>query len=176
MDGYAFILGADEYIYNSDLNSLSSWTAGNRIRKQIRSDVPVGLMKFKNQILACGQDSGEVFVNQGNPSGSPLSVVKGAAFSIGLGKMAEAAYNIGQTHYSVELDNRLYFIGRRSATAEAQSLFVYDGQTFEQVGNDSVDRILGDADTLYWVGVVNIYSKTAIAIHLTAPGGGLKDG
>lgn len=165
MDGYAFIMGNDEYVYNSDLNSLSAWTAGNRIRKQIRSDVPVGLMKFKNQILACGQESGEIFVNQGNPSGSPLSVVKDRAFSIGIGKMAEAAQSLGQTHYSVELDNRLYFIGRRSATTEAQSLFVYDGQTFEQIGNDSVDRIIGDANPM-WIGVVNVYSKTAIAIDL----------
>ena len=66
MDGYAFIMTSGGDIYNSDLSSISAWTSTNFISAQNSTDQGVGLMRYKNLILAFGTESCEMFWNAGN--------------------------------------------------------------------------------------------------------------
>lgn len=83
MDGYVFIGTTDGKIYNSDLNSVTSWGAANFISANISTDPGVGCFKFKNKIGFFGTSSLEFFINSGNTSGSVLSREAGSAASIG---------------------------------------------------------------------------------------------
>jgi hypothetical protein len=114
LDGFAFQLTSANKIVNSDLNSLSSWTATNYTTKQIQQDEPAGLAKFKNMILAFGNSSVEGFYNAGYATASPLESIKQIACGIGLG--VAAPFNkggVGTRHYYTTLGDKMYFVGRK---------------------------------------------------------------
>lgn len=77
MDGYLFIMDATKRVYNSDLNSVTSWSATSYITASMRPDSSVGLVRHKNYIVAFGTASVEFFENAGNAVGSPLRRVSG---------------------------------------------------------------------------------------------------
>src|SRR5258706_13540460 len=117
IDGFAFILTDLNLIVNSDTNSLANWTASNFLAKQIRQDRAVGLMRLGNQLLACGDETSEVFFNNGNTTGSPLGRLAHLHARIGLvptvGVISTTTAR-GGTHYYATIEKRLYFVGRRS--------------------------------------------------------------
>lgn len=73
MDGYAFVMDTTGRIYNSDLNSITSWTSDNYTAAQMYPDLGIGLARYKNQLVAFGRETIEFFYNAGNETGSPLS-------------------------------------------------------------------------------------------------------
>lgn len=83
LDGFIFVMTADGKVYNSDLNSVTSWTASGFISASISTDVGLGCIKHKNTIAAFGSDSIEFFQNTGNPAGSPLSSAPQLASNVG---------------------------------------------------------------------------------------------
>lgn len=137
LDGYMFVLDrTSKAIYNSDLNSLANWTASNYITKQIKQDTSIGLIKFGKQILAFGNESVEGFVNNGNPTGSPLISAPQLSSNVGL-ILNQAAYG----HYYAQVKDKIYFRGR-IGTATQHSVIAYNGQTFEKVSTPAIDKIL----------------------------------
>lgn len=163
MDGYLFALDNMNRIYNSDVNSLANWTPDNFITKQIRQDVPLGLMRFKNQILACGEKTTEVFVNNGNPSGSPLSTSNDLQAAVGIIDPLQSY--AGKTHYYATLENFLYFIGRDGGSEQSMGLFAYNGSTFQRVSTPFIDAMLSSNDP-YSVNLVSFQGQNAIAIAM----------
>lgn len=83
MDGYAFIMTSTGRIYNSDLNSITSWNASNYLTANAFPDGGVGLLRYKDRIVAFGKISTEFFTNAGNASGSVLLGSSGANIKIG---------------------------------------------------------------------------------------------
>jgi hypothetical protein len=75
MDGYAFIGTKQGGLYNSDLNSITSWNALSVISAIQYPDQGMNIVRYKNFILFFGEDSTEFFTNvnynQGG-AGSPL--------------------------------------------------------------------------------------------------------
>lgn len=177
IDGYALIMESNGGIYNSALNSLSSWPAINFIKRNTYYDEPVGLARFGPQILAFGSNSVEGFVNAGNPTGSPLQRVQGLSKSIGMGHTAvQSTLGQGRTNYYTILGNRMYFVGRDSGGVSDQSLFAYDGQGYEKIQSGALNRALSEIDSgntepsLYSVNKFSFLGRSAVAIQLTAPG------
>lgn len=167
MDGYAFIAANDNYIYNSDLNSLSSWTAGNRIQKQIQLDAMVGLVKRGSMLLAFGGETVEAFVNAGNPSGSPLKRIP--QFSdqrIGLEWLTFSSP--GARHYYTQLGTRVYFVGRDGGARFSLGVFAFDGERFEKVSTSFIDKFLSESFYTH-ISTFAFYGRTAIAISLNLP-------
>ena len=162
MDGYAFILdGATGRIHNSDLNSLSAWGDTSYITKSILSDRMSGLCHFGSHIIAFGTNTAEVFVNAGNPSGSPLQRVKDLAADVGL-------IDSRQNRYYAIVNRTLYFVGREAGNSESVGLFSYNGQTFSKISSPVLNRILGaGTQPLFAVCKVGFSGKTAIALKLT---------
>lgn len=142
MDGYAFILESQNRIFNSDLNSLANWTATSFLTKQIVQDVPVGLAKLNNQILAFGQETVEMFYNAGNAVGSPLSPIRHLHQRIGLVAPIQTADEKG--HYYAVSGNKLYFVGRNTVGKSSVGVFSYDGSAFSKVSTSYIDEIIGE--------------------------------
>jgi hypothetical protein len=84
LDGYLFLAKAGTGdIYNSDLNSPASWTAGSFISSEIYPDDIQALVKINNYILAIGTHGSEYFYDAANATGSPLARYDGQVIPFG---------------------------------------------------------------------------------------------
>ena len=129
MDGFAFILDTNGDLWNSDLNSITSWTATGYIPAGIYPDKGVAAIRWKRFIIAFGAQSMEFFRNAGNSSGSPLSRVEELAQKVGA-ISADAISEIG--------DN-VFFVG--PAPEGGLSLFQFDG-SLSRVSNPEIDALM----------------------------------
>lgn len=168
MDGYAFVLGADNFIYQSDLNSLANWTSDNKIPRSMSVDVALGLARLRNQLLSFGEDTCEVYTNTGNPSGSVLSRSTTVHRNIGLGQIAVPQTGTGRTHYYTTIGDRLYILARSPYGGFTNQLWTYDGATFEKVSGNYEDKMLSQGG-VYSINRVNFAGQQAVAIQMTAP-------
>ncbi len=168
LDGYAFIMTLDNYIVNSDLNSLSSWTANNKIQKTIKQDYPAGLAKLGQIILAFGTETVEGFVNAGNPSGSPLQRRPDITADIGLAYNSGFDNVVGRRHYTAVLNKKLFFVGNQDVTGiRSIAVFAFNGASFDKVSTPAVDKILAGASSqISHIQKIAFYGKEAISIWL----------
>ena len=82
LDGFTCIMTTDGKIWASDVNSVTAWTANNYDTASSYPDQGVGLVRFKNIIMAFGKESCEFWQNAGlNPF--PLQRSKGQTMKIG---------------------------------------------------------------------------------------------
>jgi hypothetical protein len=157
LDGYALVSTRNR-VYNSDLNSLSSWGANSYIARQVTQDIGTGLAKFGSQIISFGTSTMEVFRNAGNPTGSPLEAVPQLAKDIGL----PSTIVTGQRHYYTTVENKLYWRGNPAG------VYAYNGETVEKVSNLAIDKILSERQH-YFVGRISFQGQRAVAIGLDLP-------
>lgn len=171
MDGYAFVLDHTNKIYQSDLNNISSWAASNFFQRIITADQPAGLARLKNQLLAFGQESVEVFYNAGNATGSVLGRLPHLHAKIGL---SDSPATSGTSHYYCIVNDRLFFIGKEAGRTGAggavysknTSLFMFDGNRFEKIDHPMINKVLS-SNPIYGVYSVSINSQIAVALALT---------
>lgn len=173
MDGFAFIMDGNSRIYNSDLNSLSSWAATNYIAKQIQSDGTGGLAQLGNQIIAFGAETMEVFYNAGNATASPLEAVKQKMQRCGVYVSGGSfAYD-----YYATVGRRIYFRGIRSPGSGVGNygvgLFAYDGDRIEKISTPFIDAIVNDGvasgNAIVNVQAASFAGMEAIAFALDLP-------
>lgn len=129
LDGYLFLIKADTGdIYNSDLDTPSSWTAGNYVTAEINADNLLALAKIKNYLAAFGTEGIEFFYDAANTSGSPLG-------------RNESYYQPVTLISSIEpIGDTLYFIGRHKQGLPRA--FALDGNNLQEISNDWVNRYL----------------------------------
>ena len=132
MDGYIFTASGTK-IYNSALNSVTSWDASNFITANISTDNINSIVKIKNRIVVMSSDSIEFFFNAGNSSGSILSSDKDSVILTG-----------GSSNYS-QNNNYLFFIGTIQPTPGVYSL--RDGQ-LNKISTPPIDRAVAAAGFL----------------------------
>lgn len=84
LGGYLFLAksGTND-IYNSDLNTPTSWQAGNFISAESQADVVTSLVRSGDYVMAIGSLSVEYFYNAGNATGTPLAKHRSAGFNFG---------------------------------------------------------------------------------------------
>lgn len=159
LDGFPFIMDSRNRIYNLDVNSLSSMSASNFIIKSIAYDAPRGLAKLGNQIIAFNRESFEVFVNAGNPAGSPLKRVPGLEKKFGL----SVTNTVDVRNYYAVINGRLYWVDNPMDT-----VYSYDGSNVEKVSNESIGRYLQDNGGVhYGLFRMSIGSQYALVVSLT---------
>ena len=83
IDGYGLIATQGGLLYNSDLNSVTAWSALGFLSANQETDSGVGLARYKAQILFFGAASIEYFYNAGNATGSPLTRISKAVSGVG---------------------------------------------------------------------------------------------
>jgi hypothetical protein len=115
MDGFSFIMSTDGRLWNSDLNSVTSWTALGVVSANSYPDAGVGCIRYKNTILAFGSQSMQPFYNAGNATGSPLQRIDNATVKVG----AINADSIG------EISDTIFFVG--SSPQGGTTVYQYDG-------------------------------------------------
>lgn len=165
IDGFGLIAdNTAKAIYNSDLNTLSAWSADNYLAKQIVQDDTQGLARLGQQLICFGTETAEVFFNRGYDVGSPLGRLPEYFSRIGLDSQIVAGY----THYYATLQNRIYFVGREAASISLGA-YMYDGAKFEKVSTPAIDAILTEnSGSNFSVNKITFSGKEAIAFALDA--------
>ena len=119
MNGYAFIMTKNGRIYNSDLNSLSSWS-GSFINAGLQNDLGVGLARYKDTIVAFSQNSIEFFRITDNPSGTPLvSIPSYGIANMGCASGTDSSTNWQSGHTYFEDTDTVYWISTRASMGPA---------------------------------------------------------
>ena len=175
MDGYGFIAdSATNRIQNSNLNTISTWPAENFITKQATADAIRGIAKFKNRILAFGNNTVEVFYNAGL-SPAPLAPIKTMTEYIGI---LGGGWGGDRGEYYTICNGIMYFIGVQSyaGTNANPSLMSFNGERFEKVSPPYIDKYIQDRNTTSFAGravysIESIYfnGQVAVAINNTFP-------
>lgn len=157
MDGYLFVATRNR-IYNSDLNSTSSWVATSYITPGIVQDIGTGLGRLGGQIIYWSTANMQVFRNAGNATGSPLEAVPELTKDIGM----PSTIVTGMRHYYTTIEGRLYWRGYPNG------VYAYDGGKVEKVSNPSIDAILSERQH-YFVGRTTFNGQRAVVIGLDLP-------
>lgn len=178
LDGYAFQMESRNRIYNSDVNTITSWGASSYITKGIEQDIPVGLARLGRVILGFGIETVEGFYNAGN-SVSPLGRIPQLSKKIGLGYTniswagTTGEPNVGKRSYYAIVGGRLYFVGveNNPRAKPGVAVFAFDGSSFNRVSTPAIEKILFDRESadVSNVGTFNIEGKQAVAIALNRP-------
>ncbi len=131
LDGFIFIGTSTGRIYNSDLNSITSWSSTGWTSVNMQADGSVALSKFKNQVVAFGRNHIEFFYNAGNPSGSPLGRTEQAMISVG-------SYS---TDNIVPFRDRIFFIGQDTGYENA-GIWMLEGFQSKRLSSIPLTRML----------------------------------
>ena len=131
MDGYVFYATDDGNINNSDLNSVSVYSASGRLPVQQSPDASVAVAVQKNNVLVLGTNSKEVFHNAGLATGSPLA------------RTAQYAERIGclDQRSLTQIEDDIYFV----STPYEGDVGVYRIRNLmaTKVSTPAVDKIIG---------------------------------
>lgn len=171
MDGFAFVLTKGGQIYNSDLNSLSAWTATAFQSAQSIPDNGVGLARYKNLIVAFGTLSIEFFQNAGTTP-SPLVPIGNAVRHVGALGQSDASHKC-----IMSVADSVYFIGQ---DLESGTLGVYrlNGYTPEKISNAAIDKFLTeqmDSGTPPGIaGAFPMHGMTHVLLEVAAAGGSIR--
>lgn len=134
LDGYLFVGTTDNRIYNSDLNTASSWAATSFISCNDTPGQLLWLAKIRNYLIAFKQYSIEFFEDTGNPApGSPLTSAKSLNRKIGLASRGSVQ----------EVADGIIFLGI-SPGGKIQ-VYKLDKETLslKPISNQFIDQVLG---------------------------------
>lgn len=132
MNSTTYVMTNQGEIVNSDLNSITSWNGLGTIQAISYPDNGSGLVRYKNYILAFGEDSMEFFQDVGNPS--PVSPLQ---------RMDQAFIKFGAIHAKaiIALDDTVYWLARSSSGATG--MWKLDGFTPVKLTSVVEDQQIG---------------------------------
>lgn len=131
MDGYLFYCADDGNIWNSALNSITSYAAADYKAADMSPDAPVAVARTKNVVIVLGTGSLQGFYNNGYASGSPLE------------RSAQTFRRIGALGQSsvTTLEDDIYFVG--SSNYGDVQVWRLREFTPQKVSTPTVDKIIG---------------------------------
>lgn len=115
MDGYAFIMDTTGALWNSTINTVTTWAALNFVTANAYPDKGIGCVRYKNQIMAFGSESIQFYYNAGLPVGSPLQRIDTATVRVGAINSDSIA----------RISDTVFFVG--SSDQGGCSVYKYDG-------------------------------------------------
>jgi hypothetical protein len=155
LDGYHFIMCTDGTIWHSDVNSLANWTSTATITAQEYPDAGVGLLRYKNMVVAASKASVEFFVNAGNAAGAVLNRVSHMASRLGC---------INQ-HCLVEFGDTFCMAGIKDG---ARGVFMFSGGEFKKISSIEIDWALENvANTDPRINILYSWGKHYLGVQLT---------
>lgn len=156
LDGYTFLMDTTGQVWNSDLNSISSWN-GNFIQANMKPDAGIGVARYKDQIVALGISSIEFFEDAGNPVGSPLQRTPQGYINIGV---------VNQNAY-VEIEDTIAFIG--TTEQSTIGLYMLDGLQAKRFSTPTIESLLSMSNpTSFWLNAIKLVGRTFIVIVSTS--------
>jgi hypothetical protein len=148
MDGYTFQMDTRGAIHNSDLNTISSWTATGNINANLYPDKGIGCIRWRQYIVGFGSETMEFFYNAGNATGSPLTRIPNMAQRIGA-VHADAITTISDT---------VFFCG--STSQGGLAIYSFDGQV-ARISPPEIDTVL----LLAGAGNIKLTSLLDLGLH-----------
>lgn len=148
--GWAFFQTPDSGLINSDLNSLSSYSALGVIQTNQSSDRGIGVMRLGDKIVSFGTKSVEFFDVVGHPPpASPLKLIP----SMGL--------NVGalSSNALISVEDNLIWIS--SSLAGMFDLMMYSRAGLRRVSNPEISKLISTALTINTTGVGFEAGKTS---------------
>ena len=128
MDGYACIMTTDGKLWASDLNSVTSWTATSFGSANSFPDKGIGCIRYKQYVMAFGQQSIEFFYNAGQ---TPFPLQKSPTMTVKVGCVsADAITSVSDT---------VFWCG--STPQGGLSIFKYDGGV-QRISTPAIDGIM----------------------------------
>jgi len=131
LNGYIFVCVNGD-IYNSDLDIPDSWNTSDFISTEIFPDNIVALAKYKNYLVALGQNTIEFFYDAANTSGTPLARQEGILHNIGC---------VGQAMVT-DIEDKVFWISQTSS----QNYSIWTLEKFEakKISTPEVDTWLSN--------------------------------
>ena len=93
MDGYLFQGTRNGRIYNSRINSISSWPIDGFLTADTHAGELEAVYKQRDQIIGLTKNRTEFFFNNGNPSGSPLLRIDQNTIPVGIASKQSLAWS-----------------------------------------------------------------------------------
>lgn len=134
MDGYLFQAQPNGRIWNTDINTTSSWAATSFLTADTFGGDLEAIYVQKDQIIAFTKNRIEFFFNNGNPTGSPLLRIDQNTLGFGLASKASLAWS-GET---------ACFVSENSANGDGgRSVYVIASLSkVKEISNQSINRLL----------------------------------
>lgn len=128
MNQIAYIMASDGRIYNSNTDTLGTWSALGFLEAESYTDRGVGLERYKNHVVGFGENTVEFFNDVGTDptTGSPLERMEQAFIKFG----ALYAKSI------INIEDVLYWIGQ--STSGTNNLWRLEGYTPVEIGNNRI--------------------------------------
>lgn len=132
MDGFLFYT-SNTALYNSELNSITSYSATAFVSPNMAPDPPVAVARSANALIVLGAASKEVYYNAGLATGSPLQ--RSAQYFERIGTPDQRSVTT--------LENDIYFA---STPYEGDvGAFRITGLNATRISTPAIDRIMGTA-------------------------------
>lgn len=134
LDLTTYIMTTDGYIYNSDLNSITAWNTLGNLQAYNYPDRGIGLIRYKNHIVAMGEASMEFYSDIGQPS--PKSP---------LGRTDQAFIKFGcvDPKCMINIDDNLYWIAASGNVTDG--VWKLEGYTPVKISNAKRDMQIANA-------------------------------
>jgi hypothetical protein len=128
MDSFAFIMTTDGKIWASDLNSGTAWTATSFASANSYPDKGIGLIRYKQYVMAMGQKSLQFFYNAGQ---TPFPLQCSTTMTVKVGCVSADAMT--------SISDVVFWVG--STPEGGLSLFRYDGGV-QKVSTAEIDSLM----------------------------------
>jgi len=165
LDGRVFILTQSGDIYQSNTNDVATYKADGYLASNFVTDKGIGLSRIKNNIVAFGTDSAEVFFNNGNSSGSVLS------------RIAEASFGIGATRSSSSpfFNSFIAFDQYRIAWIapfgnDSGGVYLMDSNGMKKIGSDVINKFLSANIPRVSVSLISMMGQSFVQISTAIAG------
>jgi len=149
LDGFLFQARSNGRIYNSDLNSATSWTSTGFLTADTHGGDLEAILLMKDQILALTKNRVEFFFNNGNPTGSPLLRIDQNTLQFGLAHKNSLAWS-GET---------AIFVTENGAESHGRSVMMLGSLKVREISTPAINRFLAAEGTTIstctaWMGQV----------------------
>lgn len=156
LNGFIYVIDKDGVVYNSDLNSITSWTANGSINSNSYPDKGITLIRYRNLVVALNTTSMEFFSDAGNPSGTPL--VNNTQSTVKIG--AASAYGVTTVEDSI--------VWVSSSDKGGSSVYLYENYRPSKISTPIIDQqiALSGADSAK-LNTAKFFGRTFIFLILT---------
>ena len=152
INGYTFNMLQNGRIENSDLNSVSAYTANNYFTTNAYPDKGVSVARFGDFILGLGESSIEVLRSRGSTTGSPL--FREATIPLGCARRSTSGYQPFLAAHGT-----MYWLATNQEGARI-GVYRLNGQSPEKVSNGAIDKLIesfyGFAGSLFLHGMKHV--------------------
>lgn len=134
LDSTTYVMTPNARIYGSDISDPTSWNALNFVSANAGTAIGVCLSTLYNYVVAFCDSNTQLFYDNANPTGSPLSPYTSSVINVGCASAASV----------VATRNTIFWVGKTQQ--KGRSVYLFDGLNPQIVSSAQVDRVLNGDD------------------------------